>query len=78
MKKMILLLAMLVPAGKVLCQNVDLQQILADNKLAAVPASDVQPMQDGDKKGITIKNNVVLCIEQLKFCCVDMLHQCLL
>ncbi|HWD89723.1 MAG TPA: hypothetical protein VG367_16445 [Mucilaginibacter sp.] len=34
--------------------------MLVDNKLAGVPASDTQPIQDGNKKGITIKNNVWL------------------
>ncbi|HEX3384486.1 MAG TPA: hypothetical protein VHS53_04830 [Mucilaginibacter sp.] len=59
MKKIFLLLALLF-GSKAFCQNFDLQQMLAANKLAGVPANDAQPIQDGDKKGITIKNNVWL------------------
>jgi len=60
MKKLFFLLAMLTCAGTAFSQKLDLQKMLAGHKLAGVPASDAQPMQDGDKKGITIKNNVWL------------------
>jgi len=60
MKNVIFLLAMLLLADKVFCQAFDLQEMLAGQKLAGVPASDAQPMQDGNKKGITIKNNMWL------------------
>lgn len=60
MKKISFLLAIVFYSGHALCQNFDLQQLLAANKLAGVPASDARLMQDGDKKGITIKNNVWL------------------
>lgn len=60
MKKTILLLAILLSGGKAMSQTLDLQQMLAGQRLAGVPASDAQLMRDGDKKGITIKNNVWL------------------
>ncbi|MFB9842827.1 hypothetical protein [Mucilaginibacter ginsenosidivorans] len=60
MKKLFFLLAMLTSVGTAFSQKLDLQKMLAGHKLAGVPASDAQPMQDGDKKGITIKNNVWL------------------
>jgi hypothetical protein len=58
MKKLIFLLVILFYSCGAFCQKFDLQQMLAANKLAGVPGSNAQPMQDGDKKGITIKNNV--------------------
>jgi hypothetical protein len=58
--KKIILLAVLLYGSNAFCQNLNLQQMLAANKLVGVPASDAQSMQDGDKRGITIKNNIWL------------------
>ena len=71
MKKMILLLAMFVPVGTAFCQTFDLQKMLARNKLASVPAADAQPMHDGNKKGITIKNNVWLTGTDFSYGAID-------
>jgi len=60
MKKTIFLLVVLFTTSKAFSQTFNLQQMLTGNKLAQVPAADAQPMQDGNKKGIIIKNNVWL------------------
>ncbi|HTI58598.1 hypothetical protein [Mucilaginibacter sp.] len=60
MKRSIFLLAMLICAGKAFSQKFDLQKMLAQRKLAGVPGNDAQPTQNGNKKGITIKNNMWL------------------
>ncbi|MBS1530559.1 MAG: hypothetical protein JSU01_09645 [Bacteroidetes bacterium] len=60
MRKTTILMGLLLSANAAFCQKFNLQKMLASGKLAGVPASDIQPMQDGDRKGITIKNNVWL------------------
>ncbi|MGZ3999627.1 MAG: hypothetical protein ACXVIY_03320 [Mucilaginibacter sp.] len=65
MKKTILLLTILLSVGKAFCQTFDLQQMLAENKLAANPGHAVKPMQDGDKKGITFTG--IIWIKGLEF-----------
>jgi hypothetical protein len=65
MKKTILLLAILLTGGKAFCQTFDLQQMLAEDKLAANPGHQVKPMQDGDKKGITFTG--IIWLKGLEF-----------
>lgn len=65
MKKTILLLAIFLSGGKAFCQTFDLQQMLAENKLAANPGHGVKTMQDGDKKGITFTG--IIWIKGLEF-----------
>ena len=59
MKKLFVLLALLI-SGNAFSQNIDLQSMLADGKLTFRAANAVQPIQDGDKKGITCHGNVWL------------------
>jgi len=50
-------------SGKAFCQILDLQQMLAENKLEANPGHLLKAMQDGDKKGITCTGVVWLPLE---------------
>jgi hypothetical protein len=61
MKKIILIVTLLSIADlSAYCQTIDLQKMLADKNLVFNIANEVKPMQDGDKKGITCKNNIWL------------------
>ena len=60
MKKAIFLLALLLISGKSFSQTIDLKQMLADGKLLPVPSSQVKPFEEGNKKGITCRDNVWL------------------
>lgn len=44
----------------VYAQKIDLQQMLAQGDILEVPGSEVRNMDDGDKQGITAKNNLWL------------------
>src|SRR5476651_1193664 len=61
MKKIIFIMTLLSITG--FCaysQTIDLQTMLADKNLVFNAANEVKPMQDGDKKGITCKDNIWL------------------
>jgi hypothetical protein len=59
MKKLFGLLALLI-SGNAFSQSIDLQKMLANKDMLFNTANEVKPMQDGDKKGITCKDNVWL------------------
>lgn len=59
MKKLFILVALLI-SSKTFSQNIDLQGMLADHNLVFNTANEVKPIQDGDKKGITCKDNIWL------------------
>jgi hypothetical protein len=59
MKKLFVLLALLI-SDKAFSQTIDLQKMLADKNLVFNTANEVKPIQDGDKKGVTCKDNIWL------------------
>ena len=59
MKKLFVLLALLI-SDNAFSQTIDLQKMLADKNLVFNTANEVKPMQDGDKKGVTCKDNIWL------------------
>ncbi len=59
MKKLFILVALLI-SGRAFGQNIDLQKMLTDKNLVFNAANEVKPMQDGDKKGVTCKDNIWL------------------
>jgi hypothetical protein len=58
MRRIILIISALFVFGNAFAQQIDLQAKLANKTLEAVPSTHVQPMQNGDKKGITTDNNL--------------------
>jgi hypothetical protein len=60
MKKLVLLTLPLLCSVIVRAQKIDLQQMLAQGNIQQVPAAEAKNMSDGDKKGITIKNDIWL------------------
>jgi hypothetical protein len=59
MKKLFILLALLI-SGNAFSQSIDLQKMLANKDLLFNTANEVKPIQDGDKKGVTCKDNIWL------------------
>ncbi|MGZ3765001.1 MAG: hypothetical protein ACXVA2_10075 [Mucilaginibacter sp.] len=62
MKRIILIPAVLLLSGNAFSQriNIDLQAMLADKNLLVNNKTQVRPIQDGDKKGITCNGNIWL------------------
>ena len=60
MKQSILILAALLMSTKVFSQAIDLKQMLTDGKLLLLSSSQAKPFEEGDKKGITCRDNVWL------------------
>lgn len=62
MKRVIFIMAVLSLSSKAFSQTIplDLQGMLADKNLITYPVNGITPLQDGDKKGITCKDNVWL------------------
>lgn len=59
MKKLFLLLSIL-SLSNAFGQQFDLQKILAGKNLIMGPSTEIKPMKDGDKKGITTNGNLWL------------------
>jgi hypothetical protein len=60
MKKLVFILTLLLIGVKSFSQTIDLQKMLADGNLVYGPSSGVKPFDEGDKKGITCRDNVWL------------------
>jgi hypothetical protein len=60
MKRTILIGMFLLAAIVVRAQKIDLQQMLAQGNILEVPGSEARNMTDGDRQGITAKNNLWL------------------
>jgi len=60
MKRVVFFLAALLTSTELFGQTIDLQKMLADGKLMALPSIQVKPFEEGDKKGITCHDNVWL------------------
>jgi len=60
MKRTIFILTALLIGVKSFSQTIDLQKMLADGNLVCGPSSSVKPFGEGDKKGITCRDNVWL------------------
>lgn len=60
MKGVFFILTALLISAKLFGQTIDLQKMLADGKLVFGPSSQVKPFEEGDKKGITCRDNVWL------------------
>ena len=60
MKRTLFILTALLISVKSFSQTIDLQKMLADDNLVYGPSSQVKPFEEGDKKGITCRDNVWL------------------
>jgi len=60
MKQTLFILAALVIGIKSFSQTIDLQKMLADGNLVYGPSSGAKSFEEGDKKGITCRDNVWL------------------
>jgi len=60
MKKLVFILTLLLIGVKSFSQTIDLQKMLADGNVVYGPSSSVKPFDEGDKKGITCRDNVWL------------------
>jgi hypothetical protein len=60
MKQVILIGTLLFSSIAVYAQKIDLQQMLAHGNILEVPGSEAKNIMDGDKQGITAKNNLWL------------------
>jgi len=60
MKRFILLVLTLLVSAIAHAQQIDLQQMLVQGNILETPGAEAKNMSDGDKKGITIKNNIWL------------------
>jgi len=60
MKRVFFILTALLISAELFGQTIDLQKMLADGKLVFGPSSQVKPFEEGDKKGITCRDNVWL------------------
>jgi hypothetical protein len=60
MKKVLFILAAMLISASTFGQAIDLQNMLADGSLVYGPSSQVKPFEEGDKKGITCRNNIWL------------------
>ncbi|MBS1524960.1 MAG: hypothetical protein JST19_04890, partial [Bacteroidetes bacterium] len=58
MRRIIFIIAALVPFGNAFAQQIDLRAALTGNTLITLPSTHVKPMQDGDRKGITTDDNL--------------------
>ncbi|HEY9004043.1 MAG TPA: hypothetical protein VIM89_21980 [Mucilaginibacter sp.] len=60
MKRAIFILVALLTSATSFSQTIDLQKMLADGNLVYGPSSQVKPFEEGDKKGISCRDNVWL------------------
>ena len=60
MKRAIFILSVLLMSSRLFGQAIDLQKMLTDGNLLFGPSSQVKSFEEGDKKGITCKDNIWL------------------
>ena len=60
MRRSIFIVAALLMNVEAFSQSIDLKQMLADGNLLTLPSSQAKPFDEGDKKGITCRDNVWL------------------
>src|ERR1700743_1185998 len=60
MKRAMFILSALLMSSRLFGQAIDLQKMLADRSLVFGQTSQVKPFEEGDKKGVTCKDNIWL------------------